>query len=219
MAFYRAALGATEVYRLEGDGGGLAVAQLAVGGADFWLQEDPAAGPGTPGAAGCLILTVADPDAVLARALAAGWPRSSRSARPTGGAWGASSTPSATTGRSGAGSASPASKYGGGRHGLRRMPPGPPGERAIVRLLRTYRQPDRPGAGGRLRAEGAQEVAAGSGAASVAPRTVRSDGDVSPGGHPQSWARGGLAPGAAASDRGPPRFLTFDFRAGSRRAR
>ena len=72
VAFYRAAFGATEVYRLEGDGGGVAVAQLAVGGADFWLQEDPAAGPGTPGAAGRLILTVADPDAVLARALAAG---------------------------------------------------------------------------------------------------------------------------------------------------
>ena len=72
VTFYRAAFGATEVYRLEGDGGGVAVAQLAVGGADFWLQEDPAAGPGAPGAAGRLILTVADPDAVFARALAAG---------------------------------------------------------------------------------------------------------------------------------------------------
>ena len=130
VAFYRAVFGATEVYRLEGDGGGVAVAQLAVGGADFWLQDDPAAGPGTPGAAGRLILTVADPDAVLARALAAGGPRSSRSARPTGGASGASSTPSATTGRSGAGSASPASKYVGGRHGLRAHAPGPAGASA-----------------------------------------------------------------------------------------
>jgi PhnB protein len=72
VAFYRDAFGATERYRLPGAGEGVAVAQLAVGGADFWVQEDPAAGPGTPGGAARLIVTVADPDALFARALAAG---------------------------------------------------------------------------------------------------------------------------------------------------
>jgi PhnB protein len=72
VAFYQAAFGATERYRLPGDGGRVVVAQLAVGGAEFWVQEDAAAGPGTPGGAARLIVTVADPDALFARALAAG---------------------------------------------------------------------------------------------------------------------------------------------------
>jgi PhnB protein len=72
IAFYRAAFGAVERYRLEGDGGTVEVAQVAAGAADIWLQREPdAAGTGCPGA-GRLILTVADPDAVFACALAAG---------------------------------------------------------------------------------------------------------------------------------------------------
>src|SRR5215204_2859229 len=39
VAFYPAAFGATERYRLAGGGGGVVVAQLAVGGAELWLQE------------------------------------------------------------------------------------------------------------------------------------------------------------------------------------
>jgi len=72
IAFYRAAFGAVERYRLEGEGGAVEVAQVAAGAADIWLQREPdAARTGRPGA-GRLILTVADPDAVFACALAAG---------------------------------------------------------------------------------------------------------------------------------------------------
>jgi PhnB protein len=72
VAFYRDAFGATERYRLPGAGGAVAVAQLAIGGADSWVQAEAAAGPATPGGAARLIVTVADPDALFARAVAAG---------------------------------------------------------------------------------------------------------------------------------------------------
>lgn len=40
MDYYKAAFGAVERYHLEGDEGTVVVAQLAIGEADFWLQED-----------------------------------------------------------------------------------------------------------------------------------------------------------------------------------
>jgi PhnB protein len=74
--FYRSAFGATEVYRLDGPGGSV-VARLSVDGAEFWLSdESPEHGNFSPESLGGgsvrMILTVADPDAVFARALAAG---------------------------------------------------------------------------------------------------------------------------------------------------
>ena len=74
--FYKSAFGATEVYRLEVPGGGV-IAKLSVNGAEFWLSgESPENGPLRPESVGGgsvrMILTVADPDAVFARALRAG---------------------------------------------------------------------------------------------------------------------------------------------------
>jgi PhnB protein len=76
VAFYAAALGAVEVYRAE-DPDGAVVARLAVGGAEFWVSDEaPEYGSPSPetlgGASARLILTVPDPDAALARAVAAG---------------------------------------------------------------------------------------------------------------------------------------------------
>ena len=71
--FYRAAFGAVEVYRLDGDDGSLAVAQLSVGGAVFWVQDDVETGPEARGAGSIrMILSVEDPDAVFDRAVEAG---------------------------------------------------------------------------------------------------------------------------------------------------
>lgn len=71
--FYRAAFGAVELYRLEGDDGNLAVAQLSVGGAVFWVQDDVEASPGASGVGSVrMILSVEDPDAVFDQAVAAG---------------------------------------------------------------------------------------------------------------------------------------------------
>ena len=74
--FYKAAFGATEVFRLEDPGGGV-VARLSVGGAEFWLSdESPEHGNFSPHSLGGgsvrMILTVADPDAVFLQARAAG---------------------------------------------------------------------------------------------------------------------------------------------------
>ncbi len=74
--FYKSAFGATEVFRLDGDGGSV-VARLSVADAEFWLSdESPEHGNFSPeslgGATVRIILTVADPDAVFASALAAG---------------------------------------------------------------------------------------------------------------------------------------------------
>ena len=73
--FYKSAFGATEVFRM--DAGDSVVARLSVEGAEFWLSdESPEHGnfspPSLNGSTVRLILTVADPDAVFARALAAG---------------------------------------------------------------------------------------------------------------------------------------------------
>jgi PhnB protein len=74
--FYKAAFGAVEVYHLEGPEGGV-VSRLSIGGGEFWLSdESPENANFSPaslgGATARMILTVADPDAVFAQALAAG---------------------------------------------------------------------------------------------------------------------------------------------------
>jgi PhnB protein len=76
VRFYQAALGAVEVYRVE-DPGGAVVSRLSVDGAEFWVaDESPAHGNFSPESLGGgsvrMILTVPDPDAVFAQALAAG---------------------------------------------------------------------------------------------------------------------------------------------------
>lgn len=73
--FYKAAFGATEVFRM--DGGGSVVARLSVEGAEFWVGDESPEhfnfSPQTIGGSSVrIILTVADPDAVFARAVAAG---------------------------------------------------------------------------------------------------------------------------------------------------
>jgi PhnB protein len=73
VAFYRDALGAEERYRLDGEGGTVSVAQLQVGGATFWVQEDPEGAPESGGSRPIrIILTVDDPDGTYERAVAAG---------------------------------------------------------------------------------------------------------------------------------------------------
>jgi PhnB protein len=71
--YYKSALGAIELYRLEEGDGKVAVAQLSVRGADFWIQEDPGSSPESVGKLSVrMILTVKDPDSVFEQALAAG---------------------------------------------------------------------------------------------------------------------------------------------------
>lgn len=73
LAYYRAAFGAVELERLDDESGDAIVAQLSIDGADFWIQTDPASCPQElSGASVRMILTVDDPDAVLAQAVAAG---------------------------------------------------------------------------------------------------------------------------------------------------
>jgi PhnB protein len=73
VGYYKAAFGAVERYRLEDDAGTVVVAQLAIGGADFWLQEDIDSSPETLDRRSVrMILTVDDPDAFFERAVAAG---------------------------------------------------------------------------------------------------------------------------------------------------
>ncbi|PYX47548.1 MAG: glyoxalase [Acidobacteria bacterium] len=73
--FYKTAFGATEVFRMEE--GGSVVARLSVEGAEFWVGDESPEhfnfSPQTIGGSSVrIILTVADPDAVFARALGAG---------------------------------------------------------------------------------------------------------------------------------------------------
>jgi PhnB protein len=73
LAFYRAAFGAIELERLEDQSGDVAVAQLSIDGADFWIQSDASSSPpALNGMSVRMILTVEDPDVVFERALAAG---------------------------------------------------------------------------------------------------------------------------------------------------
>ena len=73
--FYKSAFGATEVFRM--DEGGSVVARLSVEGAEFWVGDESPEhfnfSPQTIGGSSVrIILTVADPDGVFARAVAAG---------------------------------------------------------------------------------------------------------------------------------------------------
>jgi PhnB protein len=72
LDFYKAAFAAVERYRLEDDAGAVMVAQLAIGGADFWVQQDPDARPLADGGPIRLIMTVENPDGVFQQAIAAG---------------------------------------------------------------------------------------------------------------------------------------------------
>jgi PhnB protein len=76
VVFYKAAFGATELFKIESPDGAV-VAQLAVGASDFWVaDESPEHKNFSPeslgGATTRMVLTVDDPDAVFAQALAAG---------------------------------------------------------------------------------------------------------------------------------------------------
>jgi PhnB protein len=76
VEFYKAAFGAVEVYRIE-DPDGNVVARLSVEGAEFWVgDESPEHKNFSPeslgGSSVRIIFTVADPDAVFARAIKAG---------------------------------------------------------------------------------------------------------------------------------------------------
>ena len=76
MEFYKAAFGAAEVFRL-GDPSESVIARLSVNGAEFWVaDESPNHFNFSPeslgGSSVRIIFTVADPDAVFARAVEAG---------------------------------------------------------------------------------------------------------------------------------------------------
>lgn len=75
LAFYKAAFGAVDVERHEDESGVVQVAQLWIGGADFWIQTDRVSHPGAAGDADPpvhMILAVDEPDIVFGRALAVG---------------------------------------------------------------------------------------------------------------------------------------------------
>jgi PhnB protein len=80
VTFYKSAFGASEVYRLAVPESAGVVVRLAMGGAEFWVSGDSPAdrdakdqAPESLGGGSVrMILTVADPDSVFARALAAG---------------------------------------------------------------------------------------------------------------------------------------------------
>jgi PhnB protein len=75
LAFYKAAFGATEAFLIENEGS--VVARLEVEGAPFWVaDESPEHQNFSPESLGGgtvrMVLTVEDPDAMFARAVAAG---------------------------------------------------------------------------------------------------------------------------------------------------
>jgi PhnB protein len=76
IEFYKAAFGAIDVFRIDAPDGAV-VARLSVEGAEFWLSdESPEHGNFSPESLGGgtvrMILTVPNPDAMSAKALAAG---------------------------------------------------------------------------------------------------------------------------------------------------
>jgi PhnB protein len=82
IEFYKAAFGAGELYRVDGEGGDV-VARLSVEGAEFWVaDESPEHQNFSPeslgGGSARMVMIVGDPDAAFARAVAAGatvvWP-------------------------------------------------------------------------------------------------------------------------------------------------
>jgi PhnB protein len=72
--YYKTAFSAVEVERLEDEAGSVAVAQLSISGATFWVQQDADSSPqATDGRVPVrMILTVDDPDTLFAQAVAAG---------------------------------------------------------------------------------------------------------------------------------------------------
>ena len=76
VRFYKAAFGATELFRLDGEGGSV-VAQLSVGASDFWIADESPEhknfSPETLGGGTVrLVMVVDDPDAAFDRAVSAG---------------------------------------------------------------------------------------------------------------------------------------------------
>lgn len=76
VEFYKSAFGAGELFRLDGEDGGV-VARLSVGGAEFWVaDESPEYLNFSPESLGGgtvrMVMVVEDPDAVFGRAVAAG---------------------------------------------------------------------------------------------------------------------------------------------------
>lgn len=70
VEYYTQAFGAEERYRLDDEESGrVIVARLAIGDAEFWVQDDPEA---QGGGSIRMIVTVDDPDALFARAISAG---------------------------------------------------------------------------------------------------------------------------------------------------
>ena len=78
VGFYKSAFDAVETYRLEIPGGGGLIVRLTVGAAEFWVssgEHDPLHAVTRECVGGdCvrMILTVAEPEAVFAKAIAAG---------------------------------------------------------------------------------------------------------------------------------------------------
>jgi len=76
LEFYKAALGASEAFRVDGPDGGV-VARLSVEGAEFWVADESPEhqnfSPETLGGGTVrMVLVVEDPDSAFARAVAAG---------------------------------------------------------------------------------------------------------------------------------------------------
>jgi PhnB protein len=70
--FYKAAFGARELHRHANEAGEV-VAQLSIGGAEFWVADDSECSPETLGRGSArMILAVHDPDSLFARAVASG---------------------------------------------------------------------------------------------------------------------------------------------------
>jgi PhnB protein len=70
--YYKAAFGAVELHRIENDAGEI-VAQLSIGGADFWVSDDPTSSPEVLGGGSVrMVLTVENPDAMFEQAITAG---------------------------------------------------------------------------------------------------------------------------------------------------
>lgn len=72
VEYYQAAFGAEVLHRHENESGEI-VAQLSVGGAVFWVADDAGHSPDFLGGGSArFVLTVDDPDAAFAQAIAAG---------------------------------------------------------------------------------------------------------------------------------------------------